>query len=209
MNRDLNRVFLLSPANASGVRARTLLNERAEFDLAVRLREEGAPLGDVFAFMSGLYFRGKAVYSRAFAAAPPGVPAALVITAGRGLVPPETLVSLSDLRAIAEVPIDLSDPRYRDPLERDARNLHRTLAPACEVVLLGSIATSKYLEPLMEIFGSRLLFPSEFVGRGDMSRGGLMLRCAQDGVELEYVPASTAVRSGQRPPKLPSRIPLK
>jgi hypothetical protein len=182
-----------------------LLNEAAEFELALRLRAEGAALGEIFAFMSGLYFRGKSVYARAFAAPPPGAPAALVITAGRGLLSPETRVSVSELRAIAEVPIDLSNPRYRDPLKRDALRLHRTLPPACEIVLLGSIATSKYLEPLLDIFGSRLLFPSEFVGRGDMSRGGLMLRCAEDGVELEYITASGAVRSGRRPPKLSKR----
>jgi hypothetical protein len=180
-----------------------VMNEQAEFDLAVRLRQEGAALGDVFAFFSGLYFRGKFAYSTAFAAPPPGSPASLVITAGRGLLPPETLISFEDLRAIAAVPIDLSHPPYRDPLERDALRLNQTLPPACEVVLLGSIATSKYIEPLMEIFGPRLVFPSAFVGRGDMSRGGLMLRCARDRVELEYIPVCTAVRRGRRPPKLP------
>jgi hypothetical protein len=186
-----------------------LLNESAGFELALRLRAEGAALEEVFAFMSGLYFRGKSVYSRAFAAPPPGAPAALVITAGRGLLPPATRIGVSELREIAGVPIDLSDPRYRDPLERDALQLHKTLPPACKIVLLGSIATSKYLEPLLDIFGSRLLFPSEFVGRGDMSRGGLMLRCAEDGDELDYIPASGAVRSGRRPPKLSKRTPSK
>jgi hypothetical protein len=179
-----------------------VLNECAEFDLAVRLRDEGAALGDLFAFISGLYFRGKFAYSSAFAAPPSGAPGSLVITAGRGLLPPETKMSLSDMRALAGVPIDLANPFYRDPFERDARSLFKTLPQDCEVVLLGSIATSKYLEPLMDIFGERLLFPVEFVGRGDMSRGGLMLRCAREGAELEYIPAHTAVRRGKRPPKL-------
>jgi len=179
------------------------MNERAEFDLAVRLRREGAPLGEVFSFISGLYFRGKSVYSSTFAAPPPQVAGSLVITAGRGLLPPETRIGFGDLLEIAAVPIELSESRYRDPLVRDALQLHQTIAPDCEVVLLGSIATAKYLEPLLDIFGSRLLFPSEFVGRGDMSRGGLMLRCARDGVELDYIPAHSAVRRGRRPPKLP------
>jgi hypothetical protein len=179
-----------------------VMNQQAEFDLAVRLRSEGAPLGDVFAFISGLYFRGKTAYCSAFAAPPPGVPGSLVITAGRGLLPLETRISFSDMRAIASVPIELTNPVYRSALERDALQLFRTLPVDCDVVLLGSIATSKYLDPLMDIFGSRLLFPSEFVGRGDMSRGGLMLRCAQDGAELNYIPANTAVRRGARPPKL-------
>ncbi len=201
-NNDLSRVFLLSPANASGARARMVLNEQANFSLAAQLRQEGASLGDVFAFISGLYFRGKAAYSKAFAAPPPGVPGSLVIAAGRGLVSPETPIRLEELRAIASVPIDLANPCYRDPLERDARHLYDSIEPVCEVVLLGSIATSKYLEPLINIFGSRLLFPVEFVGRGDMSRGGLMLRCARDGIELNYIQASTALRRGGRPPKL-------
>jgi hypothetical protein len=130
------------------------------------------------------------------------VPGSLVITAGRGLLPPDTRIGVGDVRSIAGVPIDLANPQYRDPLVRDAMNLFQAVPPDCEVVLLGSIATSKYVEPLMEIFGARLLFPAEFVGRGDMSRGGLMLRCARDGAELEYIPAHTAVRRGKRPPKL-------
>ena len=187
----------------SGVRARMVTNAAAGFGLAVRLREEGAALGDVFTFVSGLYFRGKSAYASAFAAPPPGVPGSLVITAGRGLLSPETLISVGDLLAIAAVPIDLSDARYRDPLVRDALSLHQSIPSSCEVVLLGSIATSKYMEPLMDIFGSRLLIPSDFVGRGDMSRGGLMLRCARDRVELDYIPASGALRRGRRPPKMP------
>jgi hypothetical protein len=194
---------LLSPANASGPRARIVMSDRAQFDLAARLRRDGAPLGDVFAFISGLYFRGKTAYSSAFAAPPPGASGSLVITAGRGLLPPETLIGFDDLLLIAGVPIDLAEPRYRDPLVRDAQQLHKTIGPDCDLVLLGSIATAKYMEPLLEIFGSRLMFPSEFIGRGDMSRGGLMLRRARDGNELEYVPAFSALRRGKRPPKLP------
>ena len=63
-------------------------------------------------------------------------------------------------------------------------------------MLLGSIATPKYVEPLLGVFGERLLFPSEFAGRGDMSRGGLMLRCARENVPLTYVPVATAERHG-------------
>jgi hypothetical protein len=199
----LDRIFLLSPANASGRRAQMIMNERAGFDLALRLHGEGAELGDVFAFISGLYFRGKSAYSRAFAAPPPEMPGSLVITAGRGLLPPDTRIGIADLLSIAGVPIDLSEPRYRDPLERDIVRLEQALPSTTQIVLLGSIATSKYLEPLLSVFGTRLLFPSEFVGRGDMSRGGLMLRAAEEGVELKYVPASGAMLRGRRPPKLP------
>ncbi len=196
-------MFLLSPANAGGERARLVLDGRAQFDLAVRLRGEGAPLGEVFAFISGLYFRGKLAYSQAFAAAPEGVPASLVIAAGKGLAPPEAIVTLDVLREIAAVPVDAADPRFRGPLKDHALVLREAAGPECEIVLLGSVATEKYMQPLLEVFGERLLFPAEFVGRGDMSRGGLMLRCARAGVELTYVPALGAVRHGPRPPKMP------
>lgn len=180
-----------------------VLNERATFPLAEQLRAGGAPLGDVFQFISGLYFRGKLAYARAFAAPPSGVPAAVVITSGFGLIPPDTLVTIDTLRAIAGVPIDAAEERYRAPLERDARLLDAAAGPGCDIVLLGSVATEKYVQPLLEVFGTRLLFPSDFVGRGDMSRGGLMLRCARAGIELPYEPVQGAVLRGKRPPKLP------
>ena len=93
------------------------------------------------------------------------------------------------------------------PLERDARYCREAAGEDCHFVLFGSIATAKYMEPLVDCFGDRLVFPSDFVGRGDMSRGGLMLRCARSGEELTYVPAKGAIRHGQRPPKLPKLRP--
>jgi len=200
-----HRIFLLSPAHAGGQRAKLVLNDRAQFDLAIKLRHEGAPLGEVYAFLSGLYFRGKLAYAKAFAAAPPGLPAALVITPGRGLLPPDTPVTIEELREIAAVRIDMGDARYRVPLERDAHILNEAAGPDCHYILLGSLATPKYLEPLLKVFGDRLLFPAEFAGRGDMSRGGLMLRCADHGAELAYTPAHSSARHGPRPAKLPRR----
>jgi predicted kinase len=197
------RIFLLSPANAAGVRAKMILREAAMFPLAVRLREEGLPLGEIFSFISGLYFRGKLAYSRAHAAPPSGVPGIVVITASGGLVSPDRLLRLPDLMEITSGDIAAGEPTYRVPLERDARLLYEHMGAECEVVLLGSVATPKYVEPLLEIFGERLMFPQEFVGRGDMSRGGLMLRYASERRELTYVPVAGAVRHGTRPPKLP------
>ncbi len=202
------RVFLLSPANASGVRAKMILNDRANFALAVRLRREGLPLGEIFSFISGLYFRGKLAYAQAFGAGTDGEPRAFVITAGGGLIPPATPITIERLQSISGVPIAANEARYRVPLERDARKLLRRIGMACEVVLLGSVATPKYVEPLLEIFGERLMFPAEFAGRGDMSRGGLMLRCASSGQQLTYVPVATAMRHGPRPPRLP-KLPRK
>ena len=197
------RIFLLSPANAAGIRARIVASENARFELALRLRNEGAQLGEVFSFISGLYFRGKLAYAQRFAEARNGIPGAFVITASGGLIPPETLITAKDLAAISAASISATDLRYREPLERDARAICKVAGPKCEVVLLGSIATPKYVEPLLEIFGERLLFPIEFVGRGDMSRGGLMLRSARSGEQLTYVPVASAVRHGPKPPKLP------
>lgn len=198
-----HRIFLLSPANAGGQRAAMLFRDSAAFDLAVRLRTTGAPIGEAFAFISELYFRGKLAYSQAFAAPPPDIPGAFVITSGMGLVPPETVVTIDHLRQSAGIPIDASDPRYREPLERGCRTLVELAGPDCEYVLLGSVATVKYLAPMVAVFGDRLLFPEEFIGRGDMSRGGLMLRCARSGEELTYRPLGNLTRHGPRPPRLP------
>jgi len=197
-----HRIFLLSPAYAGGERARLLFRPEAGFDLAVRLRGEGVALGEAFAFMSGLYFRGKLAYAQVFAAPPPDVAGAFVIT-GAGLAPPETYITLEQLRQLASIPIDAADERYRLALERDSRILDEIAGPGCDFVLLGSVATVKYLEPLSGVFGDRLLFPVEFVGRGDMSRGGLMLRCARSGEQLTYAPVGKITRHGPRPPKLP------
>jgi hypothetical protein len=197
------RVFLLSPANASGERAKMVLKDTAKFDLAGNVRHGTATLGQVFSFVSGLYFRGKIAYSEAFALPPRDVPPSYVIAPGRGLVPPDTCVGLGDLREMAGVPVDGSNAKYREPLVRDARALAARIGPASDVILLGSVASPKYIEPLLDVFGERLLFPEDFVGRGDMSRGGLMLRCARSGVELTYIPVRGAVRHGRRPPRLP------
>jgi hypothetical protein len=192
-------VFLLSPASTSGRRAGYLLAPRARFDLAQRVRAPGgAAIGEVFAFLSGLYFRGKLTYARAFA--PPD--RIRVITADRGLLPAEHPVTLADLRAMARVDIALAARRFRAPLARDVATLAAELGGEGRVVLLGSIATDKYAAVLLEALGGRLLFPEAFVGRGDMSRGGLLLRAARSGEELAYRPLAGAVRHGRRPAKL-------
>jgi hypothetical protein len=200
--RKSSRIFLLSPANLTGIRGRWFTEGRVLHDLGQRLLDEGVPVGELFAFISSLYFRGKLAYAQAFGRGPAGVPAAWVITSCFGLVPADQLIGLPELRAISSVPIDLREPRYRVPLERKARALARAIGRDCEVVLLGSIATGKYADPLVTVFGERLLFPAEFVGRGDMSRGGLMLRCVGAFQELTYRPVSGSVRHGARPPKL-------
>jgi hypothetical protein len=198
-----SRVFLLSPARTDGRRAQLVFNPRAQFSLAVRLREpEGAEIGEVFSFLSGLYFRGKLTYARAFAQQDRSRPGILVITPDRGLVPPETRVRVDDLERFSEIDIGAGDERYLGPLTRDVASLASRLRRQEQVVLLGSIATGKYVDTLIESLGPKLLFPSDFVGRGDMSRGGLLLRSAREGRELDYIPVAGALRRGKCPPKL-------
>lgn len=201
-------MFLLSPANCAGRRARLVLSPSAEFTLARRLQSSGgAPLGEVFSFVSGLYFRGKLAYARRFARPPDPTDSViaggvLVITPNAGLRAADTPVTTESFRSFAGATIDLKNAAYSLPLDRASRALRAAVGPECEVVLLGSIASGKYVDLLLPVFGQRLLFPVDFVGRGDMSRGGLMLRCVAADLELEYVPLAGAERHGQRPPKL-------
>jgi len=114
-------------------------------------------------------------------------------------------VDLARLAEWADVGISAAEPRYREPLVRDARALAERLPRRAEVVLLGSVATGKYVEPLLEALGSRLVFPRDFVGRGDMSRGALMLRSAAASRELTYMAVSANLHRGARPPRLAPR----
>lgn len=197
------KILLLSPARCDGPRARALLNPDADFPLAVQLRSvDGAPIGDVFAFLSGLYFRGKLTYARALASSGDGATEVRVITTNRGLLRPEERVGPDELEEFARVDLATAGPSFERPLVRDAERLQAELGSAALAVLLGSIATNKYVDPLQRVFGERLVFPRDFIGRGDMSRGGLLLRHAAEGRELEYIPVTNAVRHGKRPPKL-------
>ncbi len=204
------RLFLISPARLDGARGRLLFQPATLFPVARALRtREGAPIGDVFKFVSGLYFRGKLAYANAFARAPGNAAwlgnGALVITQNRGLVPASTRICLEHLESFAGTDIHASEATFREPLERDAKLVDEALGGKGEIVLLGSIASAKYVDALVAVFGERLLFPSAFVGRGDMSRGGLLLRSVEAKKELDYVPVCGAVRRGARPPKLGAR----
>ena len=182
--------FLLSPADAGGRRALLLLRPDATFPLARRLREEGAPLGEVFAFLSGLYFRGKLVYANRFAR--PGSPPH-VITTNRGLLPAHHTITADDLRAFGTTRISARDSGFRAQLAYDAARL-----PSGRIVLLGSIASSKYVQVLADVLGDRLLYPDAFEGMGDMSRGSLLLRHAAEGHELSYKKVSSFLAASRR-----------
>lgn len=193
-------VFLLSPAYCGGRRAAILLRQGSEVPIARACQAGTLTLGDAFAFMSGLYFRGKLTYARAFARAEKS---ALVITPTRGLMALDAPAPADLIREFASVDVAIENARYRNPLERDVTALARGMDAETRVVLLGSVATGKYVDLLAPLLGDRLRYPSAFVGRGDMSRGGLLLRCAESGVELEYEILRAGIRPrGARPPKL-------
>jgi len=176
-------VFLLSPANTSGLRAKQLTSPNANFEAARMYRtKEGVPIGLAFAFMSALYFRGKITYALHFAP----IEDIFVITAGFGLVSPAWRITEERMKVMSKTPIDASKRNYRKPLERDALALAERLDDDAQVVLLGSVASGKYVDILWPIFGSRLRFPSAFAGLGDMARGGLLLRAVRADKELTY-----------------------
>ena len=189
-------IFLLSPAFCGGRRAQILLNPKSPAVTSQALREGRLTLGSAFAFMSGLYFRGKLAYAERFGRA-------FVITPTRGLQSPEMPFNLTLLREFAIGDVSLDNPIYRKALARDVTAIAKTLTDEARVVLLGSVASGKYVDILLPILGERLRYPTAFVGRGDMSRGGLMLRSAASGDELEYGPLTAGIRPrGPRPPKL-------
>jgi hypothetical protein len=187
------RVYLLSPAHAGGKRAALLFNSNAKFELAQRLRTIGVPIGELYSFMSPLYFRGKLTYATTFASAPFRAPGSLVITPSRGLMRPQSIVKLGDVSELQNERLVAENPRYRDALERDLRTLSEAIGRSARVVLLGSIATRKYIPLLAEILGERVVVPRKFIGLGNMSRGALLLQCSRDGCELEYISASQAL----------------
>jgi hypothetical protein len=186
-----SKIFLLSPANLSGLRAKQLASPRARFDTALRYQSEaGVPIADAFAFMSALYFRGKIAYARRFAVPSPviGGDGIFIITSGYGLVPPDWRLNEERMKRMKKIDVDANARSYTKPLREHATLLAQALAhdPEALVILLGSVATGKYVDVLRPILGERLRFPKVFAGLGDMARGGLMLRAVRENRELEY-----------------------
>jgi hypothetical protein len=184
----MKRIYFLSPAHSGGKRAALLTRPEASFELARQLQIGAASLGDVFAFCSGLYFRGKLAYARHFAEPPEGIPGVQIITASRGLIAAETLIGTRDLSEFAKVPVDTKESRFTGPLKESIQAMSHF--GSFEVILLGSIATGKYTDTLLPILGERLLFPADFASRGDMSRGALLLRSVAANQQLRYVPVT-------------------
>jgi hypothetical protein len=206
----MKRIFVLSPANCNGLRARCILKKTSRSEMAQRLRTDGAPLGELFSFLSALYFRGKLIYAKAFVEPPTDCPGIFIITPTAGLMPDDTLVRLPTLRGFSRGQVHLKNRPYCSSLRRSARALDAQLGPDCEVVLLGSLATGKYLNLLQPIFKHRLRIPQEFIGLGDMSRGGLLLRCVKHNRPLNYIDAAMACapQAQGSMPHSPRRTPL-
>jgi hypothetical protein len=159
----------------------------------------------VYSFVSGLYFRGKKAYAEAFGRAPAGLSAGLVISPSEGLRFLYEPVTVERLRRWAHVSIDAGNRAFTEPLVEHAAALDRAFGTNARFVLLGSVATDKYVEPLGKVLGERLLFPPEFIGRGDMSRGSLLLQAARAGQELAYAPILGSERHGRRAPGVSPR----
>lgn len=187
------RLFLLSPADCGAKRAQILTRPQASFPLAGALQRGEAPLGEAFSFLSGLYFRGKLAYAVCFGNVSP-----LVITPADGLWHPQRCIDAARLARWAATAVDLANPAYTTPLRADAERIAAAMPRAASVVLLGSLATPKYLDVLAPIFAERLLVPRPLIGLGDMSRGATLLRAVRAGTELEYIPASELPRRRAR-----------
>jgi hypothetical protein len=196
-------VFLLSPANMSGTRAQQLISPRAKFAAAEAYRSpEGVMIAEAMAFMSALYFRGKITYALHFG----GIENTFVIAPGFGLVPPDWRITPERMKVLQKTPVDVRKASYSRPLKRDARTLADNIDDDASVVLLGSVASGKYVDILWPIFGDRLRFPVTFAGLGDMSRGGLLLRAVRANRELQYTTLDAPRhRSGGGSGKIPEQ----
>jgi hypothetical protein len=190
------RFFILSPATAHGPRAQLLRNPSSGSAFARRVREEGAPLGEVFSFLSGLYFRGKLEYARAFVRSARDVEGVHVITMTDGLRSPDARVSTQELERFALCPEGAT--ASSEALERTAQALAQQANADAEIVLLGSVSTGKYTDILAPIFGERLCFPREILHIGQLARGALFLRRARERRELDYMPVAEIIRAGRR-----------
>src|SRR5262245_4440578 len=201
-------IFLLSPAYCAGRRAAILLRPGSDVPIARQLQAGELTLGEAFSFLSGLYFRGKLTYALTFGRWAGSDDATLIITPTRGLQSPRLHVTADLIREFAGVDIASNDARYAVPLERDVTALSTALPADARAVLLGSVATGKYVELLTRLLGSRLHYPPSFIGRGDMSRGGLLLRHAREATELDHeILHIDAPRHGPLPTKLPPTRP--
>jgi hypothetical protein len=180
--------FLLSPAHLGGARAARLTSLDARFAVAQSYRDGTLSIGEAFSWISALYFRAKLRYARHFGARHGGGPAQ-VIAPGFGLVAEDWLLSGERFTRLCQVPVDTQDRRFRQPLEAACAGLARSLDRDDRIVFLGGLAGDRYLAVLAPALGPRLFVPIDFVGRGQMQRGSLLLQAIAENRELAYSPA--------------------
>lgn len=183
--RAPSTLFLLSPANLGGERARLLTSAQARFPAAARYRQGGLTIGEAFAWISSLYFRAKLHYARRFGSLATGS-AVLVIAPGFGLVPEDWPLSSDRWRRLRRVPVDPRRPAFRRPLATACDELRQRLSADDRIVFLGGLSAERYLSVLGPALGPHLLIPRDFVSRGQMQRGSLLLRAIRDDEELVY-----------------------
>lgn len=188
-------IFLLSPANVNGRRAEHFTRKGASGALALGYQAGELAIDEAFAYISALYFRGKVAYAREFGSGRGEVSGAQIIVPGFGLVPFGWVLDAERMKKLRRTSVDAATPAYRKPLERSVRALASELRGDDRVVLLGSLATGKYLDVLVPLLGERLMYPALFAGTGDMRRGALMLRAAAARAELAYEPVVAAPSS--------------
>lgn len=128
------RIFLLSPARLDGKRAQLLFQPATMFPVARALHSgEGATIGEIFTFLSGLYFRGKLAYAAAFARPPRALTSGVfVITPNRGLLEPSVRLTLTDLADLAKTDIDPSAEAFH-PSDVMRRHSRRSLGHAANL----------------------------------------------------------------------------
>ena len=124
------RIFLLSPARLDGKRAHLLFHPVTMFPVARALHSKaGAPIGEIFTFLSGLYFRGKLAYAEAFARPPNGLSSGVfVITSNRGLLAPSVRLTLDDLASLARTASTVLQSSFVTPSSAMPRRWRRRLA---------------------------------------------------------------------------------
>jgi len=103
-----------------------------------------------------------------------------IITPNAGLRSPDTYVTRRAIRAFATTDVDPDNASYRRPLETSARALALEVGPDCDVVLLGSVASPKYVSVLLDIFGDRLRFLFEPSLSHSSNQGGHHDKIADD-----------------------------
>ena len=198
------------PTAAAGARQQVLSPQAA---FAARrgscARAQGAPLGDVFTFVSGLYFRGKLAYARRFASPPePRIRRRLGRArhhAERRAPQPETPVTRRRAARLRRRRRRSRPTRATGGRSSGARaRWLREIGADCEVVLLGSIASPKYVDVLLDDLRRAPAVPDRFRRpRRHEPRRPAAAQARARASSSTYAPMAGAVRHGARPPKLP------